>query len=161
VHGEVRYVHVKHALISASGSDWTRNGDKSGVCSSAHFDALRDTAYRLYDVPHVPAHLQPRMLLSVVVKTERDKRRMIFSRDVAEAVQQKYHLDVEFHVAANEEQSVQLDWLARTSIFVCNIGSPSFRLVLLPDGAQVHKLRLVAGSCCCRCACSQNASQLP
>jgi hypothetical protein len=56
--------------------------------------------------------------------------------------EQLLQVEVEWHTAARESLATQIEWLARTSIFVCNIGSPSFRLVYLPDGAQVRPFAL-------------------
>lgn len=134
-----RYVHMRQALASAAGMDWTRDGDETRICKFSKFRQMRDLAYSLFDVPHVPAPEQERIVLSIVVKLEGDKRRMIVPKEVTDAVQRRWpHVDVELHPVANEDVDVQMNWLSRTSIFVANIGSPSFRMVYLPDGAQVR-----------------------
>ena len=57
----------------------------------------------------------------------------------ASATNSRAQVDIEWHTVAHETLATQIDWLARTSIFVANIGSPSFRMVYLPDGAQVRR----------------------
>lgn len=49
-------------------------------------------------------------------------------------------IQVEFQEAAEQALRTQLQWLSRTSILVTNIGSASFRMIYLPDGAQVRML---------------------
>ena len=78
------------ALASAAGSDWTSDGDVTHACKHAKFQAMRDLAYSLFDVPHVPVRAQERIVMAVVVKSERDKRRMLLGADVARVVQEKW-----------------------------------------------------------------------
>ena len=85
-----RYIRFRLALASATSADWIRNGGKSRACSRGKFQEMRNLAYSLYGVPHVPARSLERIVLSVLVKTETDKRRMLLSDDVARAVQRKW-----------------------------------------------------------------------
>ena len=135
----MRYVHIERALASGAGSFWVDWGSKTQVCAHAHWQAQRDHAYRLNAVQHTPVREQTRMLISVLYKPEGDKRRLLIGPSVVRAVQRQYPgADVEVHNAMNEEPDAQLQWLSRTSILVTNIGSASFRLLYLPDGAQVR-----------------------
>jgi hypothetical protein len=156
--GAVRYVRLQNVLASGASMDWTKGGDASRACARARFREMRGTAYRLFNVPHAPAAQQERVTLSVLVKTEKDKRQMLVPGATADAVRERFPgVDIDFHVAANEDLGVQLSWLSRTSIFLCNIGSPSFRMVFLPDGAQVQRPlapRLLPNACCTISSCS-------
>ena len=57
------------------------------------------------------------------------------------SVQVQYpQLKVEYQVGVLQALRTQMEWLSRTSILVTNIGSVSFRMIYLPDGAQVGLL---------------------
>jgi hypothetical protein len=118
--------------------DWTDDGDSTRVCKYSKFQQMRDLAFSLFDVPHVPVKEKERVVLSIIMKLKNDKRKLNVPNHVTRAVQEKYpEIDIEFHPVQNEATNVQVNWLQRTSILVANIGSPSFRMVYLPDGAQV------------------------
>jgi hypothetical protein len=164
--GYARYVRLRTALASATNQDWTKKAGRARikrVCASSRFRDMRDTAYALHGVPHVPAAQQERVVLSILVKAPGDKRRMVVPGAAVAAVRAKHPgITVEWHETETEAAAVQLSWLARTSILVGNIGSNSFRLVFLPDGAQVRafaledlvyrtRLRLLAVHVCAAC----------
>ena len=74
----------------------------------------------------------------ILNKPPGDKRRMIVPPDVLRAVRAAFpQVEVRVHTGHNEEEGVQMQWLSRTDIFVTNIGSASFRMLFLPDGAKV------------------------
>jgi hypothetical protein len=57
-------------------------------------------------------------------------------------------LKVEYQAGREQELLTQLQWLSRTSIVVTNIGSSSFRMIYVPDGAQVRPaIRIMACAC--------------
>ena len=81
--------------------------------------------------------------MSVLLKPEADKRRLFVPQNVLDAARKKYpQLDIRLHTGSEEEEGAQLNWLSRTDILVTNIGSASFRMLYLPDGAQVRLLTL-------------------
>jgi hypothetical protein len=55
----------------------------------------------------------------------------------AQALRERFpHVDVDIVQMRDLSPPEQLDELARTSVLISNLGSKSFRLVMLPDGAQ-------------------------
>lgn len=154
-----RYVHIESALASGSSVRWTRHGSKTRICSRAHWQAQRDHAYHLNGMTHTPVRAQARMLISVLYKPKEDKRRMLISEPVLRAVRERYpDADIEVHDAMAEKPDVQLRWLGRTTILITNIGSASFRLLYLPDGAQVRSGAATPVTCR-RCVCCGPARQ--
>ena len=57
------------------------------------------------------------------------------------------HADVDVLQMRDLSKAEQLEELSRTSVLVSNLGSKSFRMVLLPDGAQVRLARLQSQLC--------------
>lgn len=136
---KARFVRIESALASGAGTAWTSDGTRSHVCGRAHFREQRDLAYRLNGVAVLPVAAQERTLVTFLWKSTRDKRRMLLERGLIDAVRARFpQVDVEIHDGLSEGTDAQLAWLSRTSVFVTNIGSAGFRLVYLPDGAQVR-----------------------
>ena len=135
------------------------------ACERAHWQAQRDHAYRLNAVPHVPVADQARTLISILYKPKRDKRRAIFSASVLAAVRARWpDADVEVHDGMSETADAQLAWLSRTSVLITNVGSAGFRLLYLPDGAQVRACPACGGEACrefmCSCSCKRPVAQI-
>ena len=135
-----RFVRIDTALASGVGKRWTPLGWRTRICERSSFRDLRDLAYALNGVAHVPAPQQPRLVISFIYKQPGDKRRMLLDDAVLRALQRRYpQAEVAVHDYMLESADAQLAWLSRTSILVTNVGSPSFRLLFLPDGAQVRR----------------------
>lgn len=136
-----RYILFDNVLASGVGKRWTPFGSRTKVCEKSHFKALRNLAYTLNAVPLVHASEQQRVRISFLYKGPKDKRRMVVSDDVLRAVEARFpEVDVRVYDATTQETDAQLAWLSKTSIFVANVGSPSFRMLYLPDGAQARLL---------------------
>ena len=136
------HMRISVALVSSQGAYWTLHGDKTRPCVRSAFRDMRDAAYEKFGVPHVPAARRGTLRIGFIVKKARDRRRMLVPRGVVDAIRARYpEATIEWHVGQDEPLDTQIAWLARTDILVGNIGSPSFRLVYLPDGAQA----IVAG----------------
>lgn len=149
---KVRYVLIETALVSGVGKRWTNF--RTRVCEKSSFRDMRNLAYAVNSIPHVPAPQQPRLVISFVYKQQDDKRRMIVDNDVIQSLQERWpDAELGVHDYILEDADTQLAWLSRTSILVTNIGSPSFRLLYLPDGAQVRRTSPRA----CRAACFRAA----
>ena len=119
---------------------WIRDGMLTKACERARFAEQRDLAYALNDVPLVPVALQRSTLVTILYKAPADKRRMLVGSDVLRAMQIRFpSVEFKLHDGEAEDADVQLQWLGRTSIFIANVGSPSFRMIYLPDGAQVRR----------------------
>lgn len=140
-----RYMHIKTALASATGRvPWVRGGQRTQICGRAHFQEQRDLAYSLNGIALVPVAAQARTLITILYKDPSDKRRMLVGQGVLQAIRKRFtDVDIEIHDGMSEYADAQLEWLGRTTIFIANIGSPSFRLIYLPDGAQVCRLNLL------------------
>ena len=131
------HMHIPHALVSSQGAYWTLHGARTRPCVHSAFRSMRDAAYQRFGVPHIPAARHDALRISFIVKKSTDRRRLIVPRSVADAIRARYpEATIEWHIGQDEPLPTQIAWLARTSILVGNIGSSSFRLVLLPDGAQ-------------------------
>ena len=73
------------------------------------------------------------------MKNSDDKRQMLVPLETLDAVRAAFPMiDIELHHAQQEDEDVQMQWLSRTDILVGNIGSASFRMLFLSDGAQVR-----------------------
>lgn len=119
----IRYVKIETALASGAGFDWTDDGDTTAICKKAKFREMRDLSYSLFDVPHLPAPEKERILLSIVVKLDGDKRRLKVPSAVTRAVQDKYpEIDIEWHVVAHEGVEAQVRafaWLLPRHLLGC------------------------------------------
>ena len=137
---EPQYILVREALLSGmSNRWWTTEGE---ACKRAQYSALRDHAWSIYGIqPKAARKPADRIRMTFLIKAESDRRQMLVGPEVLDAVRTNFpQIDIDLQVASAQEQSVQLRWLAETDIFVSNIGSASFRMLYLPDGAQVRLL---------------------
>ena len=136
---KARYVHFEDVLASGVGERWTPLGWQTKVCERSHFRDMRDVAYALNSIPHVPAAKHKRTVISFIYKQPGDKRRMIVDEAVLQKIQARYPgVEVRMRDVMLQDADAQLQWLSQTSILVANVGSPSIRLLYLPDGAQVR-----------------------
>ena len=139
VPGNARYIHFESILASGIGERWVGAGTLDRICEKSHFRNMRDLAYTLNARPIIPANRQPRIHISFLYKKPGDKRRMVVDKQVLEAVQARFpDADIKMHDATVQDTDTQVAWLSRTSVFIANVGSPSFRMVYLPDGAQAR-----------------------
>ena len=148
-----RYLRLRQALLSGSSDrHWT---DAAGACKGADFAQMRDHAHALNGIVAPQRAPSDRVRLAVVLKATSDRRQLIVPPAVVRAVREKFpQVDVELHTAAQEDEGAQLSWLARTDILVSNLGSASFRMMLLPDGAQVGGVPAgYSALCSCVSAC--------
>jgi hypothetical protein len=102
---------------------------------------MRDIAYEEAGVTHIPAIEQPQQVITILARDVKVERRGILNLDEISAALTDAFPDasVEVHWMKRDSlsPSEQLDVLARTTVLVSNIGSASFRMIYLPDGAQV------------------------
>lgn len=119
---------------------WWAN--KPGACKDVPFEVVRDHAWSMYGIAPKPVRKPAdRIRMTFLIKSETDRRQMIVPPEVMDAVHTNFpQIDIDLQVASVQEQAVQLQWLANTDIFVSNIGSASFRMLYLPDGAQVSSV---------------------
>lgn len=82
-----RYIRFVTALASASGADWSLKGEQVPVCHKSVFRDMRDLGYDRYGIPHVPVARQERLVLSVLLKEQHDKRKAVVTEAVARAMQ--------------------------------------------------------------------------
>ena len=128
-------------MSGASSRKWATN-EKAHACKAARFAAMRDHALRINSIaPRPPPRPSDRILMSFLLKPDTDKRQLLVPPAVLVAIRNGFpQIDVELHTAMLEDEVVQLDWLSRTDILVTNVGSASFRMIYLPDGAQVRRV---------------------
>ena len=125
-------------MSGASDRRWTANDPNA--CRGKAFAAVREHAQRLLGIAaRPPRKPSSRVRLAFLIKNEGDNRRMLVPPAVLQAVRRTFPtVDIELHHAQDEAEDVQVQWLSRTDILVSNIGSNSFRMIYLPDGAQVR-----------------------
>jgi hypothetical protein len=107
-------------------------------CSRERWQPLRELAYERMGVQHTPAALQgvPRITL---LDAPGERRAVLNAATAADALRARFpSADVRLVVMRELSAEQQLHVLSQTSVFVSNIGSRSFRLLYLPDGAQVR-----------------------
>lgn len=131
----------RDAVAGWAGLDFDPNHSTVGpaMCAAERFTPLRAAAYRRYGIPHVPAPQLPGPPRVVVLgRSEKESRRFIDAAATVAALRSAFpDAQVEYVelMEASPEEQVQL--LARTSVLVTTVGSASFRLLFLPDGASV------------------------
>ena len=133
-------MRLESALVSGASEDWTFEGRRTKACGAARWRAQRDLAYALAGIKHVPAHEPKRAKVSVIWKGPSERQRLFIGQDVLDLIGNRFpDIDLEMHDVMRESAAAQMAWLARTSILITNIGSPSYRLMYLPDGAQARR----------------------
>eukprot|EP00892_Ulva_mutabilis_P006239 jgi/Ulvmu1/3988/UM183_0007.1 len=107
------------------------------TCQPAMFANMREVAYRNYGLKVASAaELDPFVLFLDGKPT--DKRHLTNADDLIPKLQQKFPGVRMEHVQISDYPlEKQLDYLSKATVVVTNIGSRSFRLIYLPNGASV------------------------
>eukprot|EP00892_Ulva_mutabilis_P004473 jgi/Ulvmu1/2398/UM131_0010.1 len=107
------------------------------MCAPWPWRSMRALAYGNNGVPHVPAaSLKP--LVVLLDGHENERRQFENGEAMAEELQRELPgVEVQWLVISALTSKEQIELLARTTVLVSTIGSRSFRLVYLPDGAQM------------------------
>lgn len=106
-------------------------------CTHDRWMMMRDTAYGIARVKHVPAAQQKARVL--FLEHLPDERRAVLNMpEVLDALHQRFaDINVDSIPMSTMSADQQLRELSSTTILISNVGSASFRMVYLPTGAQV------------------------
>ena len=136
-----RYVLWRDALAGWAGLDFDPNHSAVGpaMCAAERFAPLRAAAYARYGITHVAAPALPGPPRVVVLgRSEKESRRFIDAAATVAALQRALpEAAVEYVELMEASPEEQMALLSRTSVLVTTVGSASFRLLFLPDGAAV------------------------
>ena len=120
---------------------WGRQlGPKDGpaACTQQQWQPMRDLAYQRAGIAHIPAALLAPQRVTILVNSPDEPRGMPNIEQILPALRAQHpHVDFKLEPMKERDAMEQMRVLAATSVLVTNVGSRSFRLVYLPDGAHV------------------------
>jgi hypothetical protein len=108
------------------------------VCSRGRFQPMREIAYSQVGIQHIAVRHQPQLKVTYLDTMPGERRSILNLHKLVDAMQHRFPT-VKMNVMQPRLMSAdeQTRQLSETSILVSNIGSRSFRLIFLPDGARV------------------------
>jgi hypothetical protein len=135
-----RYILWHDVIAGWAGIDFDPNNQPVGsaLCSAGRFKPLRQAAYEAYSISPLPVNKLDRTRITILGKSEQETRQFL-EVDKAIAALTKSFLEVEVTYVEMMDMppSKQAKILSETSVLITAVGSASFRLLLLPDGAAV------------------------
>jgi hypothetical protein len=99
---------------------------------------MRDLAYHRAGIPHIPAAQLSRQRVTLLMNVAGEPRGMPNVERIVPDLRRSFpSLDFVQEQMMHMNATAQLRAVAATSVLVTNVGSRSFRLLFLPDGAHV------------------------
>ena len=115
---------------------------RNHLCEPTAWRAMRAHAYAAAAVAHVPAPLQPTQQVTIFgsnAAAVEESRRLLNDEELAAELRRALPAaNVTVVEIADLAVDEQIAVLARTTLLISMLGSKSFRLAFLPDGAQVR-----------------------
>ena len=120
-----------------------RSRVQSFLCRPHAWRAIRAHAYAAAGIPHVATSAQPRPRVVFLggnpLTAPPERRQIVNERALIATTRARFpHAEVVVSEMRDLTPRQQLAELARTTVLVSPLGSKSFRMVLMPDGAQVR-----------------------